>query len=509
MTKIFQKSLASVLALALCLTALITASATVSADASTTTATLFYEVSPEAPKAGDTVTVKLKASGFDTVAGADIYSTYSANITDGVLAWGLAEGQLGVNADVSHENNTIKMILEGASQNGVLDPITTLLADGTTLYTFTFTAGEAGTKYDFGFADDTKVRFCTSGEQEVTVAAAAKTVTVAENEIVPVEETEVSFIPGIRCTTTPEISYAVLGNALTKYPDFYIEINRQTCNANYDLIDAPAVKLYKKDIESYNNGALYAAYCSGIPMYELNVPITAQIWFLNSDGKEVAYSKSTVNSLADLAKQYFNAATDDKTKTVYTDIINLATEGQLFFTKNLTVGNLSNVALANNGFESSYATPDSAIQNFTSVANTTETGSVGFYGNYLALNASTGISYIITGASGIEPANLRFEVSYYDEVLSKTISANVTAAESDIVLSLGGGMYSYTFDQIALYDTDKVITCKIYNGNDLLITNTYSIESYISTNLNTAPTQTALLKQIAKLGVSSRAYFAK
>ena len=182
MTKIFQKSLASVLALALCLTALITASATVSAEEATTTATLYYEVSPEAPKKGDTVTVKLKANGFDTVAGADIYSTYSANITDGVLAWGLAEGQLGVNADVSHENNTIKMILEGASQNGVLDPITTLLADGTTLYTFTFTAGEAGTKYDFGFASDTKVRFCTTGEEKVDVTANAASVTVAEDE---------------------------------------------------------------------------------------------------------------------------------------------------------------------------------------------------------------------------------------------------------------------------------------------------------------------------------------
>ena len=183
MTKIFQKSLASVLALALCLTALITASATVSAEEATTTATLYYEVSPEAPKKGDTVTVKLKANGFDTVAGADIYSTYSENITDGVLAWGLAEGQLGVNADVSHENNTIKMILEGASQNGVLDPITTLLADGTTLYTFTFTAGEAGTEYKFGFLEnDTKVRFCTSGEEKVDVTATAASVTVAEDE---------------------------------------------------------------------------------------------------------------------------------------------------------------------------------------------------------------------------------------------------------------------------------------------------------------------------------------
>ena len=387
MTKIFQKSLASVLALALCLTALITASATVSAEEATTTATLYYEVSPEAPKKGDTVTVKLKANGFDTVAGADIYSTYSANITDGVLAWGLAEGQLGVNADVSHENNTIKMILEGASQNGVLDPITTLLADGTTLYTFTFTAGEAGTKYDFGFASDTKVRFCTSDEQEVTVAAAAKTVTVAaeahthtwgeleyrydaeNNKCITERRCECGVVDTVADRTNIKIGHALgLRSTLSVYfvlattPSDISDITADITIDMYKMGSATNERIDPKSdtcVSFVDSGYTQIEY--SVRSVDMASDIDARIYGIDADNNRILIAAENDYQFSTYVKSQYtkNAATAEsnaksrKYCALLADIVNYGAAAQVNFKYNTD-------NLANAGIDLSYATPEIA-----------------------------------------------------------------------------------------------------------------------------------------------------
>ena len=533
MTKIFQKSLASVLALALCLTALITASATVSAEEATTTATLYYEVSPEAPKKGDTVTVKLKANGFDTVAGADIYSTYSENITDGVLAWGLAEGQLGVNADVSHENNTIKMILEGASQNGVLDPITTLLADGTTLYTFTFTAGEAGTEYKFGFLEnDTKVRFCTSGEEKVDVTANAASVTVAEDA---------------HTHTWGDLQYSVEdGKCITKHVCTECgteEIIASVANANVEnalnLSSGLAIRfrVLKSDIAGYVDGSVvgkinHDVYTGentlsgqsdtleivptnagttskpkwqfeyeGLTAKEMLSQIHVKVFATDTDGNVILVAASDFVIGDYLKSNYLNKPTTSAAyKKLAADMLRYGAESQKAF------GYRTGVLPTEGVGESEFSVLPTEFTNTdkTSTGINIETSTV------LSNRVTFRFRVLKSNVSSYDFSNLHYTIQYNN---SQGVEQTYPATERDIaeavIISGSNTKYQFDFSRMPVATINDYMTIKLWNGEEEIGSLVYSFQNYAaSAYANTSNPYATLSRAICAYGASAAAAFA-
>ena len=394
MTKIFQKSLASVLALALCLTALVTASATVSAEegTSTTAPTLEYVVTPASPKKGETVKVELVAKNFNdvTIFGADIATYYDSKLelTADNITFGFKDGYETVTVDKSFDavNKKIGIVGLGGYENGVYTPFLDNF-NSTTLYSFEFVAGDAGTEYTFSFASDTKVRFCTSDEQEVTVAAAAKTVTVAaeahthtwgeleyrydaeNNKCITERRGECGVVDTVADRTNIKIGHALgLRSTLSVYfvlattPSDISDITADITIDMYKMGSATNERIDPKSdtcVSFVDSGYTQIEY--SVRSVDMASDIDARIYGIDADNNRILIAAENDYQFSTYVKSQYtkNAATAEsnaksrKYCALLADIVNYGAAAQVNFKYNTD-------NLANAGIDLSYATPEIA-----------------------------------------------------------------------------------------------------------------------------------------------------
>lgn len=536
MTKIFQKSLASVLALALCLTALITASATVSAEegTSTTAPTLEYVVTPASPKKGETVKVELVAKNFNdvTIFGADIATYYDSKLelTADNITFGFKDGYETVTVDKSFDavNKKIGIVGLGGYENGVYTPFLDNF-NSTTLYSFEFVAGDAGTEYTFSFADDTKVRFCTSGETPVTVAAAAKTVTVAADAHVHnwgtptivkqptmTEEGEKLYTCACGETKTEKIDIPTKNEAV-KFPvDIILEDNialrirslpSQLSAANYsgffikfnyDCYESSLaydIKSNEATITDADFAPLTATVNKTLVAlqrsFDIGLPISAVAYFTDADGVVVGYNDFMATTVKDVLLGKISGF-NDNSKRQAVDLVNFAEAARLYFASTNSTKDIANGAAINADFSAyqSYASTDTEFTyNTTDTATPEDSTKTKILKDYL-IGASNDLRFRIACYKNyVAPENLSVKFYYTNGYTGKLVSTELAPLTDLECMSENSTMNIYkSVFSLALFDLNKTVTAEVYeNGIDTPIyTANYCLESYVHSYLDPA-----------------------
>ena len=539
MTKIFQKSLASVLALALCLTALITASATVSAEegTSTTAPTLEYVVTPASPKKGETVKVELVAKNFNdvTIFGADIATYYDSKLelTADNITFGFKDGYETVTVDKSFDavNKKIGIVGLGGYENGVYTPFLDNF-NSTTLYSFEFVAGDAGTEYTFSFASDTKVRFCTSGEEKVDVTANAASVTVAEDA---------------HTHTWGDLQYSVEdGKCITKHVCTECgteEIIASVANANVEnalnLSYGIAIRfrVLKSDIAGYVDGSVvgkinHDVYTGentlsgqsdtleivptnagttskpkwqfeyeGLTAKEMLSQIHVKVFATDTDGNVILVAASDFVIGDYLKSNYLNKPTTSAAyKKLAADMLRYGAESQKAF--KYRTGALPTEGVGESEF--SVLPTEFTNTDKTSTGINIETSTV------LSNRVTFRFRVLKSNVSSYDFSNLHYTIQYNN---SQGVEQTYPATERDIaeavIISGSNTKYQFDFSRMPVATINDYMTIKLWNGEEEIGSLVYSFQNYAaSAYANTSNPYATLSRAICAYGASAAAAFA-
>ena len=539
MTKIFQKSLASVLALALCLTALVTASATVSAEegTSTTAPTLEYVVTPASPKKGETVKVELVAKNFNdvTIFGADIATYYDSKLelTADNITFGFKDGYETVTVDKSFDavNKKIGIVGLGGYENGVYTPFLDNF-NSTTLYSFEFVAGDAGTEYTFSFADDTKVRFCTSGEEKVDVTANAASVTVAEDA---------------HTHTWGDLQYSVEdGKCITKHVCTECgteEIIASVANANVEnalnLSSGLAIRfrILKSDIAGYVDGSVvgkinHDVYTGentlsgqsdtleivptnagttskpkwqfeyeGLTAKEMLSQIHVKVFATDTDGNVILVAASDFVIGDYLKSNYLNKPTTSAAyKKLAADMLRYGAESQKAF--KYRTGALPTEGVGESEF--SVLPTEFTNTDKTSTGINIETSTV------LSNRVTFRFRVLKSNVSSYDFSNLHYTIQYNN---SQGVEQTYPATERDIaeavIISGSNTKYQFDFSRMPVATINDYMTIKLWNGEEEIGSLVYSFQNYAaSAYANTSNPYATLSRAICAYGASAAAAFA-
>ena len=539
MTKIFQKSLASVLALALCLTALITASATVSAEegTSTTAPTLEYVVTPASPKKGETVKVELVAKNFNdvTIFGADIATYYDSKLelTADNITFGFKDGYETVTVDKSFDavNKKIGIVGLGGYENGVYTPFLDNF-NSTTLYSFEFVAGDAGTEYTFSFASDTKVRFCTSGEEKVDVTANAASVTVAEDA---------------HTHTWGDLQYSVEdGKCITKHVCTECgteEIIASVANANVEnalnLSSGLAIRfrVLKSDIAGYVDGSVvgkinHDVYTGentlsgqsdtleivptnagttskpkwqfeyeGLTAKEMLSQIHVKVFATDTDGNVILVAASDFVIGDYLKSNYLNKPTTSAAyKKLAADMLRYGAESQKAF--KYRTGALPTEGVGESEF--SVLPTEFTNTDKTSTGINIETSTV------LSNRVTFRFRVLKSNVSSYDFSNLHYTIQYNN---SQGVEQTYPATERDIaeavIISGSNTKYQFDFSRMPVATINDYMTIKLWNGEEEIGSLVYSFQNYAaSAYANTSNPYATLSRAICAYGASAAAAFA-
>ena len=539
MTKIFQKSLASVLALALCLTALITASATVSAEegTSTTAPTLEYVVTPASPKKGETVKVELVAKNFNdvTIFGADIATYYDSKLelTADNITFGFKDGYETVTVDkhVDTVNKKIGIVGLGGYENGVYTPFLDNF-NSTTLYSFEFVAGDAGTEYTFSFASDTKVRFCTSGEEKVDVTANAASVTVAEDA---------------HTHTWGDLQYSVEdGKCITKHVCTECgteEIIASVANANVEnalnLSSGLAIRfrVLKSDIAGYVDGSVvgkinHDVYTGentlsgqsdtleivptnagttskpkwqfeyeGLTAKEMLSQIHVKVFATDTDGNVILVAASDFVIGDYLKSNYLNKPTTSAAyKKLAADMLRYGAESQKAF--KYRTGALPTEGVGESEF--SVLPTEFTNTDKTSTGINIETSTV------LSNRVTFRFRVLKSNVSSYDFSNLHYTIQYNN---SQGVEQTYPATERDIaeavIISGSNTKYQFDFSRMPVATINDYMTIKLWNGEEEIGSLVYSFQNYAaSAYANTSNPYATLSRAICAYGASAAAAFA-
>lgn len=505
MTKICKKSLALLLALAVCVSAMV-CGVIVSAEEATPTITLVADKADPVP--GDTVQIKAHVANFSAVFGADIEITLPAGLTvtpDESVAIG-EDDEIYYNA----EKNTLTYVGLGSGlemADGVVVSYNPVggKAEGD-LFAFTFTVPEDATpdtKYAFEFsATDPQyksVRYSDAEENEIVPTTTGITVVVASAVVKPVLDENISLTRYVAINTSLGVSYFVKNAELTAYDHYEVVVNPTVYDANYNEIAGTETVL--SAFTAAGKTQKYTTY-TGIAMIGLGLEIEAYVKCYDAEGNFVAHSATVVDTPAALLKTTYGTSTNEKFKAAVTDLLNMGAEAQKYFGGLKAGSDLSNATLVNDGWVESTTTLDAL-----NTVNETKRWDPSFTNTFMAsvgLGNAPAVAYLIQDTtSSLDLSKLTMEVSYDSLYPTEaTISATVTGED----WTRAGKWISYSFNDTYLFDGNKTVTATIYYDGVKVITNTYSVETYISAN-QTHATMGATLVAIAKFGKSIRAYF--
>lgn len=502
MRKLFKKSLACVLAVALCLTAMVGAMV-VSADVV------------------GTLTVEGYAGTVGTATAEDLAVTATFAAPENEL---ISESFIDV-AVVDAEGNTVA-VESVALTNAASEDDTVALNTAKTRFNIASDAGMATAIVKIVIAADpavagtytvtlTDVTSATDSQSLITFAPASANV-VLEEPALPVEpelDENIGMSIGINISNTINLRY--IATAIPTCADFYFEFSSYRCDLQYNFGDEPvAVRYYKNDPALIKvSDTSYAVLYTGLGAYELNLEVTAKLVCLDENGNEIYYSNDFKTTVAEKIKSAIPGLTNAKTKALYTDIINYATEAQLYFAYNSNgtpkdCDLAKEVELANVGMTGGTPSPDFDKETALNRVDTSNDDPDGD-GIGSGVTATVGINagatptlrYIVSNL----PENFKIVATYNSPKLGDRPQEITASTEG--VIKVSEGQYAFLYTQLAYYDTNQPVTLTAYDadGNEIFVSQ-YTIENSIY-NANTSSRVYALYSSLAKVGISARAHF--
>lgn len=310
----------------------------------------------------------------------------------------------------------------------------------------------------------------------------------------------ITITPNINITQTINLRFTF--GSIPVCDDFYVELVTDRCDSTYNFIEGGYTKtVYKADMATLSGDRYYFMY-SDARLFELNLPITLKVYCLDANDNVIYVSNTLTTTVADEAKAFYAKSSNAKAKTLYSDIIELASIAQTYFVNGKDV-DLADVALPNEGFT---GTPSGDID--VSSLNATYIPSEGTTSITPSFNlaGNPAIRFTVAGVDGYELADLKLVIEY----TSPKYTITPETYNFSELATLSGGRYYAVYSQVALCDGNQNVTAKVYNGEvseaNLVSSTVYSIEYAIANTKSTSRAYT-LYMEVAKLGASARAYF--
>ena len=331
-------------------------------------------------------------------------------------------------------------------------------------------------------------------------------------------DTAITIAPTVNVTQTINLRFLMSGlpkenpnDTKSDVMNFYVEVKNDRCKTDYNFIEGGyTYTVAKNDTDvmfAASNNRYYFLY-NHMRLYELNIPITATVYCLNSDGEVVYISEPVVTTVADKVVAQYNSSGSANAKTLYSDIIELAKEAQVYAV------NGKDVALKNYGYEDFdfTGTPTGTVDK--SKLNTTNRKIPENSDIYITpsfnVAGSPAIRFMVEGATkNYNVDNLKLVISY--ESTEYTIPDTIyNVSEISSTSGTSGNRYYTLYSGVALCDGNQTVTAKLYNGSiqaeNLVATTEYSFENAIA-NTTTSSRAYNLYMTVAKVGISARTYF--
>ena len=487
MTKIFKKSLVVIMTLAICLTAVMGCFSVGALGTPTIT------VSSSTGAAGDTVTLSVSGSNFD----ADICGLELSIDLDGLTFVSATDGAISVtdgsgNPIFKVTDGTVFGTVDAQDFSTVAGPLFSITLQIPVGATDDFTVTPSAT-----YSDETTSTAC---------GAVAGTVIVTGTVVAPELDSAINIGRNIMLTEKFGIRYTLQNANLTKYDSYYLEIKSKHYDASYNVIEKTTRFNPADKLSDSNTTYTYFAY-TGTAAYELILDVASTVYATDASGNVVAFSTTRTDTVAARAfagltsEIAVGAGMNAQLVTLYVDLVNYGAAAQNYFAASYPGSDLAAAPLANAAFTSyqSYASELPTLVNVNSTVREPGVPSALGLARNVQIGSANYLRYTVAPAT-YTPANLTLDITYTN---SYGIVINETVAITEMELSAGN--YIYSFDKIALYDLDRVVTAKIYEGSTLLLTNTYSLESYAYSNIST-PALTEILTAMECFGHSAYAY---
>jgi len=359
-------------------------------------------------------------------------------------------------------------------------------------------------KVYYDLEDGKWYKSCECGLKEET-AANVDTVMGVSRSIILAEKIGIKFA----------VQASAQANALAKYDDYFIRIETQSYDGTYNLNDV-VLDIASDDTYDATTSLISYSYMN-LTSYEMTIPVNATIYYLK-DGEIVACSKTYTDTLNDRAMTFAKkfdysdlSSASAKEGAMYLNLIKYGIEAQKYFAKSNTNSNIATAELPT--FEEGYeAYVTTTVPELTETkSNVKAEGVTAAMSRNVIVGASNALLYKIqvkdtTIPSTADLSKLYLEVSYVSST-SKVGTVTETVCLAD--LELVSGTYRYNFEKVAIYDSHRKVTAKLYsidNPENILITNTYSVESDAIKNINNG-TDTDFWKAMAIFGHSALDFF--
>lgn len=315
------------------------------------------------------------------------------------------------------------------------------------------------------------------------------------------------------------VFYSLKKSQVKSYKSYTIKVYRQSCNADYNFITTFDGEITDKKEAS----SRVSYYFKGLALYEFNLPVTAVVYGYDANGNLAAVSAPMVDYPVDLIWATYTPDTATQVyKTCCLDLVNLASEAQLYFAGQKDGCDLSKVTLPRDKFAfdqndasksaPSYdlnSMPNSTVNNPSSSIATTNT----LTKTISLASGAPALYYMVKRGKDLDASKFKAVITYTPGVKADTTATPITvtvngstATDTTVPWSYSGARATYTYDVCKLYDTNKTVTAVYsYDGVEMY-TDTYSIETFIAQYMTDAA-MGATLTAMAKFGVSARAYF--
>ena len=512
MEKIFKKSLALILSAALCLTALV-GCLTVSAVDSDITKPV-YSVNSVEGAAGAEVEVVANFSEISNVCAHHVIFTFPAGLE--VKAVKKADGtpytpfnndgdRFDYKLDVAEDGTTKVQFLDFV--NWAADGLST--SDMSIHFMVEIAANAAAdTEYPVEIAvqaadyDATNLLDVTLKNGKVTVKAAT-TEPVLDETIKITSAINISETINARIIISKEIAaYANYDLVISRKKAFYI-----SASAGYGLTEVTDFVYNKADAYMITDDGRGVFLYNELGMYELGIDFDIKVKCYDESGKCVAYSKTETTNIGRLAYGLYSPANASaKNKNIAIDIAKLGDKAQAYMVNGI------DCALATIASPLSYF-PEGATEGAVfdeSKLNTTNISTNDVSGVTVAptvnLSSNPALRFLVTGVGAYEVNSLRLAIEYTNAKNGSDCGLEIAGTELSTVGSGTNTRYYTLFNKIALYDSNVPVKATIYSGETKLASVEYSIEAYVKANQNHAR-MGDVLKAVANLGTSARAYF--
>lgn len=538
MEKIFKKSLALVLSAALCLTALV-GCLTVSAaetDNSATVTVGSVEVNSDATTAK--VQVAIKASGDGIAAAMFELKVDTTKINLSGLWEDIATNiktesdSIGINVSVSNDGDNVttvasedvyRFIVEGvdptSGENVSIKQFTNASFD----LTFNIASGVTG-ENAIEFVNDTHAQACNAGTFNIetgkfdgsdealvplTGTNGAVTIKAASTDAVLDDTITISTAINISETINTRI---VVSKEIAKYADYELIVSRKKAylidaSSGYGLTEVQNF-VYGKDkaYTTTSDGRGVFLY-NELGMYELGIDMSIMVKCYDENGNYVAYSNSATTNVGKLAYGLYSATNASaKNKNIAIDIAKLGDKAQAYMVNGkdcelATIvspityfpGDATEGAVFNVDNLDKTNIPESNVEGATVTPN-------------VNLSSNPAIRFLAAGVGTYDVNDLRLVIDYTNAKNGSDCGVEIAGTD---LLTAGSGTntrYYTLFNKIALYDSNVPVKATIYSGTTKLASLEYSIEAYVNANWSNAR-MGEVLKAVANLGTSARAYF--